>query len=59
MALDHDKKYDKELIQIISEHFQCSKLQIKEYLELINKDELKEILTMYGLDNKKIKRLCR
>ena len=54
-----DKKYDKELIDIISNHFECSKLQTKEYLELINKVELKEILEMYGTDNKKIKRLCK
>ena len=54
-----DKKYDKELIQIISEHFQCSKLQTHEYIELINKEELKNILEMYGLDKKKIKRLCK
>ena len=50
-----DKKYDKELIQIISEHFQCSKLQTHEYIELINKEELKNILEMYGIDKKKIK----
>jgi hypothetical protein len=54
-----DKKYDKELIQIISEHFQCSKLQTQEYIELINKEELKNILEMYGIDKKKIKRLCK
>jgi hypothetical protein len=54
-----DKKYDKELIQIISEHFQCSKLQTHEYIELINKEELKNILEMYGIDKKKIKRLCK
>ena len=54
-----DKKYDKELVQIISEHFQCSKLQTHEYIELINKEELKNILEMYGLDKKKIKRLCK
>ena len=54
-----DKKYDKELIDIISNHFECSKLQTKEYLELILKQELKEILEKYGLDKKKIKRLCK
>ena len=54
-----DKKYDKELVEIISKHFECSKLQIKENLEFINKEELKEILEMYGLDKKKIKRLCK
>jgi hypothetical protein len=54
-----DKKYDKELIDIISNHFECSKLQTKENLELINKEELIEILEIYGTDNKKIKRLCK
>ena len=54
-----NKKYDKELVNIISRHFECSKLHIKEYLELIDKEELKSILEMYGLDNKKIKRLCK
>ena len=54
-----DKKYDKELVNIISNHFECSKLQTKEYFELISKEELKEILENYGLDKKKIKRLCK
>ena len=54
-----DKKYDKELIEIFTEYFECSKLQTKDYLELINKEELKNILTMYGLDSKKTKRLCK
>ena len=35
-----DKKYDKELVDIITNHFECSKLQTKEYLELILKNEL-------------------
>ena len=47
------------MIDIISNHFECSKLQTKEYLQLINKEELKEILEMYGIDKKKIKRLCK
>ena len=54
-----DKKYDKELVDIITSHFECSKLQTKEYLGLINKEELKEILEMYGRDKKTIRKLCR
>ena len=54
-----DKKYDKELIDIISKYFECSKLQTKEYLQLISHNELIEILEKYGLDEKKIKRLCK
>ena len=54
-----DKKYDKELIDIISKHFECSKLQTKQHLELISKYELVEILEKYGIENKNIKRLCK
>ena len=48
------KKFDKELVDIISNHFECSKLQTKEYLELIDKEELKNILELYGTDQKKV-----
>ena len=54
-----DKKYDSELTDIMSKYFECSKLQTKQYLELIEKYELTEILEKYGLDKKKIMRLCR
>ena len=54
-----EKKYDKELVEIISTHFECSKLQTKDYLELIDKEELIEILEKYGKDKKTIKRLCK
>ena len=53
------KKYDKELVKIITNHFECSKLQVQEYIELIDKEELKSILEMYGLDKKTIKRLLK
>ena len=54
-----DKKYNVELIDIMVTHFECSKLQTQEYLELISKEELKEILEKYGKDKKTIKRLCK
>ena len=54
-----EKKFDKELVEIMSSHFECSKLQTKQSLELIDKEELKQILEMYGKDKKTIKRLCR
>ena len=53
------KKFDKELVEIMSSHFECSKLQTKQNLELISREELKSILEMYGKDKKTIKRLCR
>ena len=52
-------KYDKELVDILVKHFECSKLQVKDYLDLIDKNELIEILKSYGKDKKTIKRLCK
>ena len=52
-------KYDIELINIIITHFECSKLQAQDYLELIHKNELIEILEKYGKDKKTIKRLLK
>jgi hypothetical protein len=53
------KKYDKELIKILTKHFQCSKVQVQEYITLIDKLELREILEMYGTEEKTIKRVCK
>ena len=44
---------------ILKNHFESSILETKKYLELIDKNELIEILKMYGLEDKKIKRLCK
>ena len=54
-----DKKYNTELIDIMVMHFECSKLQVKDYLDLIAKDELIEILEKYGMNEKTIKRLLK
>ena len=54
-----DKKYNTELIDIMVMHFECSKSQVKDYLDLIAKDELVEILEKYGMNEKTIKRLLK
>ena len=54
-----DKKYNTELIDIMVTHFECSKSQVKDYLDLIAKDELMEILEKYGMNEKTIKRLLK
>ena len=54
-----DKKYNTELIDIMVINFECSKSQVKDYLELIHKDELIEILEKYGMNEKTIKRLLK
>ena len=54
-----DKKYNTELIDIMVMHFECSKSQVKDYLDLIAKNELVEILEKYGMNEKTIKRLLK
>ena len=44
-----DKKYDKEMINIISNHFEVSKKESKDYIDLLDKKEIKEIYKMYGV----------
>ena len=53
------KKYDPVLVDIACRHFECSKHQVGEYLELIHKEELTEILEIYGTDQTKIKRMIK
>ena len=53
------KKYDPVLIDVMCKHFACSKQQVGEYLELIQKEELREILQMYGIDKNQIKRMVK
>jgi len=54
-----DKKYDPELLSLLTHHFECSKVEVKQHLKLIDKIELQEILEKYGKDEKTIKRLCK
>jgi len=54
-----DKKYDSELLSLLTHHFECSKVEVKQHLKLIDKIELQEILEKYGNDKKTIKRLCK
>ena len=44
-----NKKYDKEMINIISNHFEVSKQETKTYIDLLDKQEIKEIYKMYGV----------
>ena len=54
-----DIKYDPKLLNIMCTHFECSKLHAKEFLQLISKENLKEILVMYGTDDKKIRKFIK
>jgi len=53
------KKYNDWLVNFLCKHFQCSKLQVMEYIDIIDKQELKDILEMYGTDKKQIKKVLK
>jgi len=44
-----DKKYDKELIQLVSKHFEVSKNESKTYVDLLSKKDIKELYETYGV----------
>ena len=44
-----DKKYDKELVELVSKHFEVSKKESKTYIDLLSKQEIKEIYKTYGV----------
>ena len=54
-----DKKYNKELIEIMCKYFEVSSKEVKEYIPLIEKEELKNIIRLYGKNNKEIKVLLK
>ena len=54
-----DKKYDKELIEIMCKHFEVGSKEVKEYISLMTKDELKTTLKLYGKNDKEIKKLIK
>ena len=54
-----DKKYNKELIKILCNYFECSKLEVIQYMDLLSKEQLKNTLVMYGKNKKEIKTLLK
>jgi hypothetical protein len=50
------QKTDSDIIDILSKHFECSKKTALEYLDLISKEYLKEILNLYGYKDPVIKK---
>jgi hypothetical protein len=52
-------KYDKELIETVCKYYENSKKECIDYIELLSKDGLKNILEMYGMDKKQTKKLLR
>ena len=54
-----EKKYDNLLIETLKQHFEISKSECIEYMDLLPKDELKSVLRLYGINEKEIKKLIK
>ena len=52
-------KYDVKLIQQFAEHYQVSKSEVTEYLELLDKDSCDRILSLYGYNKTEKKKLLK
>jgi hypothetical protein len=51
------KEPNKELVEVLTKYFSCSKKEAKEYIYLLDKQDISRILTSIGLDKKEITKL--
>ena len=55
----NEDKYEKGLINQIAEHYQVGKSEATEYIELMDKDSLDRIISMYGYSDGEKKKLLK
>jgi hypothetical protein len=53
------KEPNKDLILYLKNHFEVSSREIKDYLEILDKKQIENILLKQGLENKEIKQLLK
>jgi len=53
------KKRNNELLDHLSSYWECSKNEVKEYMEFLGNDEIVRILTSIGLDKKETTKILK
>jgi len=53
------EKYNKDLLDILTKYFKLSKRETRDYIKILPKSELKNILNSIGKDEKEIKKLLK
>lgn len=53
------KGESKELLEILSKYFECSTREIKDYIKILPKKDINQILVDIGLDDKEIKKILK
>ena len=51
-----EEKYDKNVLEYLARYYQVSNREVKDYLEILSKEEVSDILKKYGVDKKEIKK---
>ena len=54
-----EKKYNPQLLALLSVYFECSCKQVEEYLKIMKKKDLKSLLISIGLQEGEIKKLIK
>jgi len=54
-----EDKYEKDLVAQFAEHYQVSKSEAADYIDLMNKEQCDRILTMYGYSDGEKKKLLK
>ena len=54
-----NKSTSNDLLEKLALYFESSKREIEDYLDVLSKDEIKEILEALGTDSKEIKKLIK
>jgi hypothetical protein len=52
-------KYNEKLLSLLSHYYSISIAEVVSYLDSIKQDEVKDILTRFGIDDKDIKKLLK
>ena len=55
----YEDKYEKDLVAQIAEHYQVSKSEAADYVDLMDKPQCERILTMYGYSEGEKKKLLK
>ncbi len=51
-----DDKYNSNVLEYLAKYYSVSQREVRDYLEILSKDNITEILLKYGLDKKEIKK---
>jgi hypothetical protein len=55
----NSKKHNKQLLEHLSQYWECSQTEVKDYLKFLDNEDIIRILTSIGIEKKEIKTLLK